>query len=197
MHPELENDIYLIHNSADEDWVSELAERLEKEQYENRTLKVFFSPWDVGEGRNFILLLNKALERARFAAIILSPESINSEWVQREWTAAILKDVSGNAGRLIPVLKRNCDIPILLRVLDWVDFTNPMKYEQAYKALVQRIKGEKKPRRLVSSSGQSSEIITSNILSSVLLEPILPDMVDEQLETNIFPVIHSARIPEY
>ncbi|MBM4249041.1 MAG: toll/interleukin-1 receptor domain-containing protein [Euryarchaeota archaeon] len=181
-------DLYLIHNKIDEGWVTDLATRIEKEQYQGRNLKVFFSKWDIETGQNFVLTLNNALTNSRFAAIILSPEAVISDWVQREWTSALLKDISGNAGRIIPVLRRNCNIPLFLRVLAWVDFRNQLDYDRAYNELIRRIKGENKPRGVINPELESATSPFS-ILASALIEPISPDIVQEQLESNCYPVI--------
>lgn len=179
-------DAYIAYNRMDEAWSKELAAKLERETKDGRPLRVFFAPWDIEEGRNFVLQLNNALERAESIIIVLSPEAIASEWVTREWTSAMLRDVSGSAGRLLPVLRRTCNIPLFLRVLDIVDFRNPLD-ERPYRELVLRLTGQAKARgggtmRIASPVAQTQ-------LHGALTGATRPDAVPERLESNLYPII--------
>jgi len=185
---EPEADVFLAHNKADRSWVEQLATRLEAEPYDGRRLRAFYSEWDIEPGQNFVLALTQALERARYVGVVLTPESVNSDWVSREWSSAMLGDVSGRAGRIIPIWLRNCNIPLFLRVLNAIDFRNPLDFERAYSELARRLKGERKTRGrpgAASSQGNSPQMQ----LAGALLEAVLPDATQEQLESNLFPLL--------
>lgn len=179
-------DAYVVYNKTDEAWAKELAVRIELERIGERTLKVFFAPWDIEEGKNFVLTLNHGLQTASFVLIVLTPEAVASEWVQREWSSALLKDVSGSAGRIIPLLRRTCDVPLFLRVLDYVDFRNPLEFENSVSELLRRLKDERKPRGgIASSSGNAIHVP----LRGALLNATRPDQTHERLESNLYPVL--------
>lgn len=60
-------DLFLSHNHADQVWVSHLAKKIE-----DRGLKVFFGPWDIKPGANFMESYERAHEQSRFVGLVLS-----------------------------------------------------------------------------------------------------------------------------
>ena len=58
-------DIFLSHNHVDQDWTASLAQRLEREDWQGRKLKVFFSPWDIRPGQSIPKEIERALPKSR------------------------------------------------------------------------------------------------------------------------------------
>src|SRR5437867_223272 len=142
----LDCDLFLCHCGADKIWVGELANRIEKEPGDGKNLRVFFDPWDMVPGENVVNRLEKAVSKARFVGVVLSPEMIAAEWPTMEWTIAVYDDPSGRRGKVIPFLLRNCDVPASLRIRNWLDFRTPEKYEKSYGKLVALLTGQSLPR---------------------------------------------------
>ena len=152
--PELQNeiDVFISYNRADETWTRELATRLEREklngEVDSRTLNVFFAPWDIDAGENILNRINDGLSKARFVAIVMSPEFFNSDWTNLEWTHLVAADPVNRKRRIIPILYRSESLkdkteriepPAPFRVLNWIDFRNPHEFEAQFHKLVFRI----------------------------------------------------------
>jgi len=95
-----------------------------------------WEPDQVQAGENWALEAGKALARADAIVVLLSPESVGSEWVRREIEFAIssprLKD------RLIPVLVRPTrEVPWILRELpQWLEARDPVAAAREIAALL-------------------------------------------------------------
>jgi hypothetical protein len=72
-----------------------------------RTLRVFFDEWDIQPGENLILRINGGLKRARYVAVILSPDMLAADWPTFEWTSVVADDPTNRKGRLIPLFVRD------------------------------------------------------------------------------------------
>ncbi|HZH92384.1 MAG TPA: tetratricopeptide repeat protein [Pyrinomonadaceae bacterium] len=141
-----EYDIFLSHNYVDEVWTTKLAERLEREDWQGRKLKVFFSPWDIRPGQSIPKRIEEALPKSRKVGLIMSPEAMASAWVEVERLVTTYIDVTERQERLIPLYRRACEIPALLRPILYIDFRDDDKFEESYKKLLAIIKDEPLPR---------------------------------------------------
>ncbi|HEX8140642.1 MAG TPA: tetratricopeptide repeat protein [Pyrinomonadaceae bacterium] len=142
-----EYDIFLSHNhAADEEWTMKLAERLEKEDWRGRKLRVFFSPWDIRPGQSIPLEIERALPRSRKVGLVMSPEAMASAWVELERLVTTYIAVSARQERLIPLYRRTCEIPPLLQLILCVDFRDDSRFEESYRKLLAVIKDEPLPR---------------------------------------------------
>jgi hypothetical protein len=112
--------IFISHAQRDRAYATELAKAL-KEAGQN-----VWEPQDLQPGDNWGLKSGEALAGADAVVVLLSPDSVASEWVRKEieftLTSPRLK------GRLFPVLLRPTrDIPWILRELpQWLDDVDPI-----------------------------------------------------------------------
>jgi hypothetical protein len=198
-------DIFLCHNSADKPWVEHLAEQIESETFDGtdsgRPLKVFYDKWDIDIGQNFIQRINDGLQRARFVAVIISPEFLAAPWTSFEWTHVVAMDPMNVKARLIPIYRRElsldgtktCDLPAPFRALNWLDFRRDAEFKKTYQRLIRRLRGlppsrGKTRRPLASASSQSH--------STLLLGPptsAAPDPVHDIILANLLPVLDLPR----
>ncbi len=151
-----EYDIFLSHNHVDEAWTAKLAERLEREDWLERKLRVFFSPWDIRPGQSIPKEIESALLKSRKVGLILSPEAMNSAWVELERLVTTYIAVSARDERLIPLYRRTCEIPPLLQPILSVDFRDDSDFEESYQRLLAVIKDEQMPRRSRRSSSNDA-----------------------------------------
>lgn len=187
MQQEKEFDIFLCHNGGDKPWVQDLAESIEAENYNNRNLKVFFDEWDVIPGENIVLKLDYAMQRSRFVGVILSQNSIDTEWPTMEWTMAVYNDPSGRKGFVIPLWLGNCEIPPSLKIRNVLYCRDNIEYKKSYNKLVAVLKNQRLPRGKMKPS-------SLNILPTDVLFPIeYADEVEEQLASNLLPISHIPR----
>jgi len=60
-----------------------------------------------------------AIEASQYFVVLLSPDSIQSEWVEKEYSYAIRL-----RKKIIPAMFKTCDVPFSLHTLNYVDFIN-------------------------------------------------------------------------
>ena len=101
--------VFLSYSEADRDFARQLASQLSK-----RGCEVWDPSDQVFPGDNGPLKIGEALKESKAMVVLLSPDSMKSEWVRGEIQYAL-----GNRnyeGRLFPVLVRpTADIPWILR----------------------------------------------------------------------------------
>ena len=119
-----------------------------------------FDPWvdrqRLAGGLRWRRELQEAVEQAQVLLIVLSPDAIASQSVQIEFDYAL--ELSK---LLIPVYYRQCNVPMELRAIQWIDFRH--SYEQGIAALLQALHSQQE-----SATPQAS---TQENKSSPLAEP--------------------------
>jgi TIR domain len=96
-------DFFISYTHVDRDWAEWIAWQLEAAGY-----SVVFQGWDFLAGFNFVLKMDRATKEARRTLMVLSPDALNSPFVQAEWAAAFRQDPAGQEGTLLPVRVREC-----------------------------------------------------------------------------------------
>jgi hypothetical protein len=164
--PDKPKDIFISYNRADEAWAQTLAERIEAEAIDEpngrRQLTVFFAPWDIEVGTNFVNALADGLRKARFFSPIMTPEFFSSGWTNFEWTDQVALDPTNASGRILPILLRNASldnrsrlsIPPPFNVLNRLDFREQKNFESRLDELLRVLRGQPKARGSLSISRQ-------------------------------------------
>jgi hypothetical protein len=96
--------VFLSHSSQDKPFVRMLADALEA----GEEIKVWLD--EIGQGLDADVVL-----------LILSPDSVDSNWVKDEWTDAHWDQTNSQRTKLAGVLYRECQIPRLLRNKKYFD----------------------------------------------------------------------------
>ena len=187
MNQKFEYDIFLSHNSKDKDWVRNLATKIESENYKERKLKVFFDEWDIKPGQNILERLEKGLIQSRFVGVILSKNSVNAEWPSMEWSVGVYSDPSGRKGTVIPIWLGNCDIPPSLKIRNVLYCRNDQEFKKSYSNLISILTDKEIPR------GSNNEKNSKSVYYIEKFPIDYEDSIQEQLASNIFPVI---KIPD-
>lgn len=157
-----EHDLFISYNRADEKWAKKLAERVEREEWQGRKLRVFFAPWDIFPGESIDDRLERALEKSRKVGLVMTPASVASEWVKEERHATHHVDVARRERRLIPIYRRDCEIPIFLKPIKFVDFRDDANFEEGISLLIAAIKGER-PQRGVRQDAPRGALPPSSV----------------------------------
>src|SRR5437763_2101116 len=92
-----------------------------------------FDPWvdrqRLKGGQRWRRELQDAVKRAQVLLIVLSPDAVASQNVQIEYDYVL------ELGKLvIPLYYRQCEVPMELRAIQWIDFRH--SYEQGFEALL-------------------------------------------------------------
>lgn len=100
--------IYLSYSSKDREIAIQIANKLEKaghEIYKNKNFK---------KGNNFIQQIIDILNDIDIFIVIISENSLNSEWVMQELSSVALADLSSKKNRILPILVDKNTLPLYL-----------------------------------------------------------------------------------
>ena len=132
--------IFISHASEDHKFVFELGKRLKKDLKE--LVDVFIDDWEIRVGDSIVDKINKALEKADFFIIVLSPSSIKKRWVQMELEAAIVL-LANKKTKILPIWLEidEDDVPSIIRPIKAARFTSATYIdEHEYEKLLEPIK---------------------------------------------------------
>ncbi len=113
--PNFEYDVFLSFSAKDTVIAREIWEKLEEHQ-----LEVFWSDNYLKKelGINWFKKVEEALEQSRHLVVLVTKNSLNSEWVQREYQAFLNSCYKEKSRRLVPLLGheiRISDMPLFMQ----------------------------------------------------------------------------------
>lgn len=124
-------DLYVSFHEKDEAWVREWLVPLLEDEGLSVALSDVFLP-----GASILGETSRLIDESNTIIAVLSPEYLESGWDIFESTLARDMDPSARSRKLIPILLRPSDIPVQMRGLRILDFTNPIKWKKQLDALV-------------------------------------------------------------
>lgn len=127
--------IFLSHNSKDKFFVRELADRLSK-----MGVKVWLDEAEIKVGDSLTEKIGKAIEEMDFVGVVLSKNSINSQWVQKELQIALQEEFRKNRVVVLPLLIEPVELPPFLKDKLYADFTTPEKFKESFPKLLKALK---------------------------------------------------------
>jgi len=124
---EFEYDIFISYSSEDKN----IARRLEA--YLMPKYKVWRDEREIAVGNSIITKISDAIPKARYVAILLTNNAIKSNWVAKEISAAITREMEEKRDVALPILHESCKIPVMLKDKKYADFTE--NFDDGIKAL--------------------------------------------------------------
>jgi TIR domain len=118
--------LFLSHSWKDKFFANKLAEQLAA-----RGVEVWVDSAELKVGDSLFQSISKAIADNDHFAIILSHNSVSSNWVQRELRLAMNLVLEKKNRRILPILIERCEIPLFLRDLVYADFTDPRNFDSA------------------------------------------------------------------
>ena len=94
--------IFLSHTAKDKKFVRELANHLK--QY---NVKVWVDEAEIKLGDSLIRKIEMGIVEMEFLGVVLSPNSVNSEWVRREVEIAMTNEINGKDIKVLPLLLKH------------------------------------------------------------------------------------------
>lgn len=85
-------------------------------------LNVWYDQWEILPGDSIVDRIDGALRHNDVLLVVLSPDAVRSHWLRRELNASLMSLLAGRQVRLVPVLRADCDIPLLISDLRYADF---------------------------------------------------------------------------
>ncbi|MEM8963820.1 MAG: TIR domain-containing protein [Acidobacteriota bacterium] len=180
-----DRDFFISYNSADQEWAEWIAWQLEAEGY-----SVTIQSWDSRPGMNPVLQMDRGLHADR-TLLVLSPHSLDSQFVRLEWSAVLARDPEGWGRRLIPVRVAPCEPHGLLGTRIYIDLVGVDNAEEARRLLLQGLQPRDKPIREPGYPGHAGPVFPGAVLSHD----------DSEVESGILPIPdpppHFLPRPEY
>jgi len=105
--------VFISYSRKDIDFARHLAGDLEKAGFE-----VWWDISDLKGGDDWVRVIPAAIEASQYFIILLSPDSVKSQWVEREYLHALNLPL-----KVIPILIRPCPVPFALANINYLDFT--------------------------------------------------------------------------
>ncbi|MEI8225852.1 MAG: toll/interleukin-1 receptor domain-containing protein [Bacteroidota bacterium] len=115
--------VFISHSSTDKRFVRTL-----KDDLNENNIETWFDEDELDIGDSLADKLEIALDQSSHFLIILSPTSINSEWVNFEIQKAIKNKTNKSIQKILPVKYKECDIPNELSLLLYADLSKETRH---------------------------------------------------------------------
>jgi hypothetical protein len=132
--------VFLSHSSKDKFFVRELADRLRK-----AGIEVWLDEAEIHIGESLTEKIGAAIDQTDYFAVVLSTNSVNSEWVQRELQIALQKEFRERNVKVLPILLESVEIPAFLRDKLYADVSTPEKFKEQFPKLLKAMGIESMP----------------------------------------------------
>ncbi|HIZ11451.1 MAG TPA: toll/interleukin-1 receptor domain-containing protein [Candidatus Eubacterium faecavium] len=109
--------IFISYNHKDEQLVDMVVRRLELEFGRKN---IFYDKWSMQPGDSIIGKMNEGLEKVTTFFYFLSPNSLESDMVKKEWQSALIKSINENV-KFVPVRIADCNPPAILTDTLYID----------------------------------------------------------------------------
>src|SRR5579871_6375835 len=149
--------VFLSHSSKDKDFVREIYRRLTRDG-----VSCFFDAESIGWGDNWVRALERALDECESVVFVLSPDLINSEWVEVERTSSIANDPAGRTRKVLPLMLRPCsdlpNFPRFFRQIQTIDVSATSSFESNYPKICENLGGSVRPDAVVVRTEDRSKL---------------------------------------
>lgn len=126
--------IFLSHNKADKPFARRLAVDLE-----HQGIRYWLDEAEIKVGESLIEKIRDGIDSTAYVAVILSPDSVASPWVQREVDVAMNQEIRGRRVKVLPIMYRECELPGFLLGKKYADFSVLANYSEALQDLVKSV----------------------------------------------------------
>lgn len=127
-----QNQVFLSYASADKELAQKIVEELRK-----RGIRVWFDTYELQPGDSIAKAIGYAISASDYLVVLLSPNSVNSVWVQQELGAALSRELTIRDITLLPVVIADCEIPPLLASYQFLDLRTD--FDQGVTRLVEQM----------------------------------------------------------
>src|SRR5689334_12698232 len=110
--------IFLSHSHADKAFAKQLSEALL-----GHGIATWLDEAEIQVGDSLIQKIEVAIRDCTYLGVILSPDSVGSEWVRREVEIALNEEIYGRRVKVLPLLYKPCKLPGFLTGKLYADFS--------------------------------------------------------------------------
>lgn len=126
--------IFLSHSSADKPFVRKLAADIHRNGF-----YAWVDEAEIKLGDSLIGKIEEGIENTDYLGVVISSNSIKSEWVTREVRIALNQEIHGKRVKVLPILLENVNIPSFLLDKKYADFTTEEKYKSSLQLILDRL----------------------------------------------------------
>ena len=170
--------IFISYSRKDISFVEKMAGDLK-----NAGLEVWYDVSGLAGGAHWRREIENAINNSQFIVVVLSPDSIESDWVEREFLFA-----SNRKRPIIPLLYRACELPMNYLNLNYIDVQGN-KYRENFDELLQALRIEPDPGIVPPSRKPAFSLKTGLIAAFVLLLGTLMAVLLPKISNNTPPVV--------
>lgn len=131
--------VFISHNHKDKSFVERL-----KEDLKSQGIHVWVDEDEMKVGDNLIQKIEKGIKDNDFVIGVISRNSIDSKWVQKELSISMNREISSKNLKVLPVRLDDCEMPPMLSDKIYADFSTNEKYDEGLEKLLVTILPEKK-----------------------------------------------------
>lgn len=102
--------VFISYSHQDRDFVDSLAHQLVAHK-----VSLWLDRWEMHVGDSIINRIQEAITSASALLIVLSKNSVDSQWVNKELNAGYIRELEENRVFVLPVKIDDCELPIFLR----------------------------------------------------------------------------------
>jgi len=165
--------IFISHAHQDAKLAQRLAADLEAEGY-----PVWIAPDSILPGEKWATAISRGLDESGIFVLLLTPEAVNSRWVQIETDVAVELEREGEM-RLVPLQVKPCKLPALWRAYQRIAWRRG--YDTGFAALTRAILGSRQEKTgLVMEKVTRIEVVEERVQKPNVLMP------PRQTEINSF-----------
>jgi hypothetical protein len=115
--------IFLSHSSKDKFFARKIAQELQA-----HGVRVWIDEAEINVGDSLTEKIGSAIHETEFMGIVLSRNSVNSNWVQKELQIALNKEIAQRKMVVLPMLLEQVEMPPFLKDKKYADFTGDEKF---------------------------------------------------------------------
>lgn len=125
--------VFISYSSADREFVERLVRDLDAAEVD-----VFYDQ-RIPPGESWAESLANAIESAEFLLVVLSPDAVESQWVEQEIRIGLAREAEGKA-LVVPIMIRPCPVPPALANKTYASFDR--SYEEGLQRILAVLTGE-------------------------------------------------------
>lgn len=110
--------VFLCHSSLDKGFV-----RMVNDDLRRMGAETWLDENNIKVGESLVEKISEGLESSQFLAVFLSPASVKSKWMKKEWQSFLSRQLAGNSVTILPALVEKTPIPAILADLKYADFS--------------------------------------------------------------------------
>jgi hypothetical protein len=126
--------VFISHNHQDKTFVRRFGADLAA-----HGVKPWIDEAEINIGDSLINKVSAAIDEMNYFAVVLSPRSVASAWVQQELEQALTSQLAERKVQVLPLFLEPCNIPPFLRGKKYADFTAVADYGQAFTGVLKAL----------------------------------------------------------